>query len=112
VGFRQLASNAALSLQKGHRVVVTGRLRIRDWHSDEKKGINVEIDAEAIGHDLTWGTAAFTRSAMTRVAESEAGERSAGDGESADGTGPGSEPEDGGEAPIAVGEPAGAVAPF
>ncbi|MBX3193538.1 MAG: single-stranded DNA-binding protein [Microbacteriaceae bacterium] len=127
VGFRQLASNAALSLQKGHRVVVTGRLRIRDWQSDDKKGINVEIDAEAIGHDLTWGTAAFTRSAMTRVAESEAAEATGSaegtapaegdalpsDGDPAsDGVPPGAQPEDERELAVSAAEPAGAVAPF
>ncbi|MEZ5190055.1 MAG: single-stranded DNA-binding protein [Schumannella sp.] len=131
VGFRQLASNAALSLQKGHRVVVTGRLRIRDWQSDDKKGINVEIDAEAIGHDLTWGTAAFTRSAMTRVAESEG----SGDAGSAEGTAtasaggdtlppdvgplttsdheaPGAEVEGESEVAVSAAEPVGAAAPF
>jgi single-strand DNA-binding protein len=70
--FRQLAANVVVSLQKGQRIVVTGRLRVRDWSSDDKKGTSVEIDAEAIGHDLTWGTAAFTRSAAAAVAEAEA----------------------------------------
>lgn len=67
--FRQLATNVAGSLQKGQRIVVTGRLRVRDWTHDDKKGTNVEIDAEAIGHDLSWGTAAFTRSAAAAVAD-------------------------------------------
>jgi single-strand DNA-binding protein len=70
--FRQLAANVVVSLQKGQRIVVTGRLRVRDWSSDDKKGTSVEIDAEAIGHDLTWGTAAFTRSAAAAVADAEA----------------------------------------
>jgi single-strand DNA-binding protein len=69
--FRQLATNVAGSLQKGQRIVVTGRLRVRDWTHDDKKGTNVEIDAEAIGHDLSWGTAAFTRSASAAVADDE-----------------------------------------
>lgn len=70
--FRQLAANVVISVQKGQRVVVSGKLRVRDWETDEKKGRAVEIDADAIGHDLTWGTAAFTRSAVAAVAESEA----------------------------------------
>ena len=61
--FRQLAANAAVSLNKGERVVVTGRLRVRDWEAGGKKGINVEVEADALGHDLSWGTAAFSRGA-------------------------------------------------
>ena len=60
--FRQLAMNANSSIKKGERVIVTGRLRIRDWTAGEKVGTSIEIDADSIGHDLTWGTASFTRS--------------------------------------------------
>ena len=60
--FRQLAINTAGSLLKGERVIVTGRLRIREWESGERTGVNVDIEAEAIGHDLLWGTSKFTRS--------------------------------------------------
>lgn len=59
--FRQLAINAAASLDKGQRVVVAGRLRIRDWESGEKSGVAVEIDAESLGHDLLWGTSTYLR---------------------------------------------------
>jgi single-strand DNA-binding protein len=77
--FRQLANNVVLSVQKGHRIVVTGRVRIRDWNNEEKhtSGTTIEIDAEAIGHDLAWGTAQFTRSAVAAVAEAEAEESAA-----------------------------------
>jgi single-strand DNA-binding protein len=67
--FRQLASNAAASLSKGQRVVVTGRLRVRDWASDERTGTNVEVDADALGHDLSWGTAVFTRTISSAVTQ-------------------------------------------
>jgi single-strand DNA-binding protein len=40
---------------------VTGRLRVRDWQTDDRTGTNVEIEAETLGHDLFWGTAVFTR---------------------------------------------------
>jgi single-strand DNA-binding protein len=60
--FRQLATNCAVSIKRGERVVVTGKLRIREWQAGEKSGTNVEIDAEALGHDLAWGTANFSRS--------------------------------------------------
>jgi single-strand DNA-binding protein len=59
--FRQLALNANSSIKKGERVIVTGRLRIRDWAAGDKAGTSIEIDADSIGHDLTWGTASFTR---------------------------------------------------
>ncbi len=61
--FRQLAANAAVSVKKGERILVTGRLRIREWENNGKSGTNVEIEAEALGHDLLWGTAAFSRGA-------------------------------------------------
>lgn len=69
--FRQLANNVVLSVQKGHRIVVTGRLRVRDWQTDDKKGTSIELDADSLGHDLSWGTATFTRSAAAAVAEAE-----------------------------------------
>ena len=72
--FRQLAINTVPSLSKGDRVVVTGRLRVRDWQNDERTGTSVEIEAESIGHDLFWGTATFTRTAGTADAHRDAAE--------------------------------------
>lgn len=66
--FRQLALNSNASLEKGQRVIVSGRLKIRGWESGEKSGTTIEIDADSIGHDLTWGTAAFTRSVSAATA--------------------------------------------
>jgi len=62
--FRQLGTHVASSVHKGERVIVCGRVRIRDWTSGEKAGTTIEIDAEAVGHDLTWGRASFTRSVI------------------------------------------------
>lgn len=59
--FRALASNAAMSLGKGDRVIVSGRLRIRDWQDTDRSGTTVEIEAETIGHDMFWGTSSFVR---------------------------------------------------
>ena len=67
--FRQLATNAAVSVKKGERVLVTGRLRIRDWENNGKTGTNIEIEAESVGHDLSWGTAAFSRGAGSTPAD-------------------------------------------
>ncbi|MDF1478591.1 single-stranded DNA-binding protein [Leifsonia sp. H3M29-4] len=81
--FRQLAINAAGSLLKGERVIVTGRLRIREWESGERTGVNVDIEADAIGHDLLWGTSKFTRSiASTAKAADAAAEAATGQTES------------------------------
>ena len=66
--FRQLAINATTSVKKGDRVMISGRLRIRGWEAGERSGINVEVEADAVGHDLAWGTAAFTRSVITPAA--------------------------------------------
>ena len=60
--FRQLALNSNASVDKGQRVIVAGRLKIREWENGEKSGTTIEIEAESIGHDLSWGTANFTRS--------------------------------------------------
>lgn len=60
--FRQLAMNSAGSIKKGERVLVSGRLRIREWQSGERTGLNIDVEADALGHDLAWGTTAFSRS--------------------------------------------------
>ncbi|WP_426520941.1 single-stranded DNA-binding protein [Diaminobutyricibacter sp. McL0618] len=59
--FRQLAINIAACVAKGDRIVVSGRLSVRDWESGDRSGTVVEIDADAVGHDLTWGTATYSR---------------------------------------------------
>ncbi|MEY4449777.1 MAG: hypothetical protein RLZZ304_152 [Actinomycetota bacterium] len=64
--FRQLAINSSTSLSKGDRIVLTGKLRVRDWDNGERAGTAVEIEAEAIGHDLSWGSSDFTRTVLVR----------------------------------------------
>ncbi|HEU0206745.1 MAG TPA: single-stranded DNA-binding protein [Pseudolysinimonas sp.] len=66
--FRQLAVNVVGSVNKGQRVVVSGKLRVRDWESGDRAGTTVEVDADALGHDLAWGTSVFTRSVASTVA--------------------------------------------
>lgn len=60
-GYRGLAEHALSSFLKGQRVIVTGSLRVRDWESNGKNGREAEIDADAFGHDLLWGTTVFAR---------------------------------------------------
>lgn len=72
--FRYLASNAAFSLSKGDRVVVTGRLKVRAWTDDSgRSGTSVDIDADAVGHDINWGTSKFTRHTADRQEQGQAG---------------------------------------
>lgn len=59
--WRQLGDNVAKSLNRGDAVVVTGRLRVREWSNEERTGTSVEIEAASVGHDLSRGVTAFTR---------------------------------------------------
>jgi len=73
--WRHLAHNAATSLLKGMPVIVTGRLRSREHEKEvgEQKLVMryVDIEATAVGHDLSKGTASFTRIKRDSVVESE-----------------------------------------
>lgn len=62
--FRVLARNAASSLEKGHRVIVSGRIKIREWDTGEKSGTSVDIEADGIGHNLLWGTTSYERNRL------------------------------------------------
>lgn len=64
-GFRQLALNLAASVKKGDRVVVSGRLRIRDWSNGDRSGTTIEVEADAVGHDMAWGSSSFARTVST-----------------------------------------------
>ncbi|WP_166873409.1 single-stranded DNA-binding protein [Salinibacterium sp. ZJ450] len=64
--FRGLALNSMISIKKGQRVIVTGKLRLKSWENSTKSGTAVEVDADSVGHDLTFGTSAFTRTAPSR----------------------------------------------
>ena len=59
--FRQLAVNTSLSVRKGVRLVVRGRLRQREWNNGTKSGTSVEIEADSIGHDLSWCVTTYGR---------------------------------------------------
>lgn len=63
--FRGLAENAAESIEKGDRVVVVGRLKLRDWGDGDRSGTSVEVEARAMGHDLSWGRATYKRVPMS-----------------------------------------------
>ncbi len=57
VTWRDLAENVALSLTRGMRVVVTGRLEQRSWETDEgDRRFKVEIVADEVGASLRFAT--------------------------------------------------------
>lgn len=69
--FRQLAINSSTSVNKGDRIIAAGKLRVRDWDNGERAGTSVEIEADAMGHDLSWGNSTFTRTVLVREASAE-----------------------------------------
>ena len=62
VCWRDLAENVALSLVKGSRVIVTGRLDQRAWENDAgERRSRVEVSAEDVGPSLRFATAEVTK---------------------------------------------------
>ena len=102
--FRLLARNVARSVQKGQHVMLTGKLRLREWKSGERAGMTIEVAAESIGHDLNWYITTAIRTGMTaqtppnsgltpgRVAESGSDSDSESDSGAGAGAGAGSGP--------------------
>ncbi|HUZ41836.1 MAG TPA: single-stranded DNA-binding protein [Acidimicrobiales bacterium] len=78
VGYGAMAENAANSLTKGARVIVSGRLEQRSWETEngDKRSI-VEINADEIGPSLKWATAVVTRTPRAEGSNFQSGERSA-----------------------------------
>jgi single-strand DNA-binding protein len=71
--WRQAAENVAESLQRGARVIVTGRLRQRSYETKEgEKRTVVELEVDEIGPSLRWATA--------KVAKAQRGGGSGGGG--------------------------------
>lgn len=69
--FRQLAINTAGSIHKGDRVMLSGKLLVRDWDNGERAGTSVEIEATSLGHDLAWGVSTFNRTVLVQEAQPE-----------------------------------------
>ncbi|MGH9046495.1 MAG: single-stranded DNA-binding protein [Acidimicrobiales bacterium] len=81
VCWRELAENAALSLVKGMRVVVTGRLEHRSWETDDgEHRSKIEVVADDIGPSLRFATAEVQRTERKVPSpEPEAGAHAGGD---------------------------------
>jgi len=60
--WREQAEQAAESLQKGARVIVSGRLEQRSWETEqgEKRSV-VEVQVDEIGPSLRWATATVNK---------------------------------------------------
>ncbi|GAA1865734.1 hypothetical protein GCM10009687_36460 [Asanoa iriomotensis] len=60
--WRRLAEGVASSVMTGDPVVVVGRLYTRDWADvDGNNRTSYEVEAVAVGHDLSRGKARFAR---------------------------------------------------
>lgn len=59
--WRTLASNLTGSVAVGEPLVVHGRLKVREEEREGQRRTFVDIEAVAVGHDLTRGTSAFRR---------------------------------------------------
>jgi single-strand DNA-binding protein len=62
VCWRDLAENVALSLVKGTRVIVTGRLEQHTWETENgERRSRVELTADEVGPSLRFATAEISR---------------------------------------------------
>lgn len=60
--WRRLAENVTSCVRTGDPLIVVGRLYTRDWTDDEgNQRVAYEVDAVAVGHDLSKGTSRFAR---------------------------------------------------
>ncbi len=60
--WREQAETVAESLQKGTRVIVTGRLEQRTWETSEGENRSVvEVQIDEIGPSLRWATASVNK---------------------------------------------------
>ena len=75
----QMAENVSESVQRGTRVIVTGRLEQRSWENDNgEKRSKVEVVADEIAPSLRWATAQVTK--IERSAAGGGGASSGGGG--------------------------------
>ncbi|MFE9372529.1 single-stranded DNA-binding protein [Streptomyces sp. NPDC006711] len=102
---RTLGKNLTGSVAVGEPLLVHGRLKVRDEErEDGSRRFSADVDAVAIGHDMTRGTSAFRRVFKGEAAPAE---RAVRQGELS-GAGPG--PAAGASGTAGAGEPGGALA--
>jgi single-strand DNA-binding protein len=66
-----MAQSVGCSISKGDPIIVMGRLRVRDWEAQGRTGTSAEIIADAVGHNLRFGTGSFKRYGKRRSSEDE-----------------------------------------
>ena len=85
--WREMAENAAESLQKGTRVVVVGRLSQRSWEDQEgNKRSQVEVQVDEVAPSLRWATASIQKSQRSSGGSSSGGGGAPSDGGSGSGS--------------------------
>ena len=68
--WRQLAQNIHTSLRKGDRAIVVGRMRQSSYeNSNHEKRISWEVEADAVGAELSWSYAQVQRTRRTLAEE-------------------------------------------
>jgi single-strand DNA-binding protein len=78
VCWREMAENAAESLARGSRIIVSGRLEQRSWETaDGDKRSKVEVIADEIGPSLRWATAQVTKNERKGPGGESSGSRGA-----------------------------------
>ncbi|MGY0024110.1 single-stranded DNA-binding protein [Streptomyces sp. YJ-C3] len=70
-----LGSNVQGSVSIGEPVIVQGRLKVRDEERGGQHWTSADIQATAVGHDLSRGTSAFRRGIRRASADTEEAQR-------------------------------------
>jgi single-strand DNA-binding protein len=84
-----LAENVAESIQRGTRVIVTGRLEQRSWETDNnEKRSKVEVVADEIAPSLRWATAQVQKIERSGAQQGGGGGYSGGGGGGGGGSAP------------------------
>ncbi|WP_327670398.1 MULTISPECIES: single-stranded DNA-binding protein [unclassified Streptomyces] len=72
--WRGLGTNVQSSLALGEPVMVQGKLKVRDEERGGQHWTSADIEAVAIGHDLSRGTSAFHRTQQVRAESAPRGD--------------------------------------
>lgn len=73
IAFGKTAENVQTSLSKGNRVLVTGRLEVRNWEKqDGTKATTVEVVADEVAADLKFATVTIMKNERKEFAKTSA----------------------------------------
>lgn len=74
--FRGVARNVAESVQKGDRLIVHGKVKVKEYITDDgQRRTVVDIEGTSIGHDLKFGTSRFQPAVTPENADERLRER-------------------------------------